>query len=91
MTFTNLEKYVYSKKCLKKTTSTSPTPPPSKVEGIFTPKSHLTIEEQSLEDGKLQIFFLIAKIISFLIIIIKKRRRRRRRRRKFFLQMAYVT
>ena len=90
MTFTNLEKYVYSKKCLKKTTSTSPTPPPSKVEGIFTPKSHLTIEEQSLEDGKLQIFFLIAKIISFLIIIIKKRRRRRRRR-KFFLQMAYVT
>ena len=57
---------------LKKTTSTSPTPPPSKVEGIFTPKSHLTIEEQSLEDGKLQIFFLIAKIISFLIIIIKK-------------------
>ena len=91
MTFTNLEKYVYSKKCLKKTTSTSPTAPPSKVEGIFTPKSHLTIEEQSLEDGKLQIFFLIAKIISFLIIIIKKRRRRRRRRRKFFLQMAYVT
>ena len=87
MTFTNLEKYVYSKKCFKKTTSTSPTPPPSKVEGIFTPKSHLTIEEQSLEDGKLQIFFLIAKIISFLIIIIKKRRRRR----KFFLQMAYVT
>ena len=87
MTFTNLEKYVYSKKCLKKTTSTSPTPPPSKLEGIFTPKSHLTIEEQSLEDGKLQIFFLMAKIISFLIIIIKKRRRRR----KFFLQMAYVT
>ena len=42
---------------LKKTTSTSPTPPPSKVEGIFTLKSHLTIEEQSLEDGKLQIFF----------------------------------
>ena len=88
MAFTNLEKYVYSKKCLKKTTSISPTPPPSKVEGIFTPKSHLTIEEQSLEDGKLQIFFLIAKIISFLIIIIKKRGRRRR---KFFLQMAYVT
>ena len=57
---------------LKKTASTSPTPLPSKVEGIFTPKSHLTIEEQSLEDGKLQIFFLIAKIISFLIIIIKK-------------------
>ena len=57
---------------LKKTASTSPTPPPSKVEGILTPKSHLTIEEQSLEDGKLQIFFLIAKIISFLIIIIKK-------------------
>ena len=57
---------------LKKTASTSPTPPPSKVESIFAPKSHLTIEEQSLEDGKLQIFFLIAKIISFLIIIIKK-------------------
>ena len=49
-----------------------PHPSPSKVEGMFTPKSHLTIEEQSLEDGKLQIFFLIAKIISFLIIIIKK-------------------
>ena len=57
---------------LKTTTSTSPTPPSSKVEGILTPKSHLTIEEQSSEEGKLQIFFLIAKIISFLIIIIKK-------------------
>ena len=79
MTFTNLEKYVYSKKCLKKTTSTSPTPPPSKVEGIFTPKSHLTIEEQSLEDGKLQIFFLIAKIISLLIIIIKKKKKKKKK------------
>jgi len=30
MTFTNLEKYVFSKKCLKQR--------PSKVEGIFAPK-----------------------------------------------------
>ena len=35
--------------------------------GIFTPKSHLTPEEQPSEEGKLQIFFLTAKIISFLI------------------------
>ena len=37
MTFTNLEKYVYFKKCLKQRRQ-PPTPPSSKVEGIFTPK-----------------------------------------------------
>ena len=67
---------------LKKTTSTSPTPPPSKVEGIVTPKSHLTIEEQSLEDGKLKIFFLIAKIISFLIIIIIIKKKKKKKKKK---------
>ena len=34
MIFTNLEKYVYSKKCLKQRL----TPPSSKVEGIFALK-----------------------------------------------------
>ena len=53
--------------CIPKTTSTSPTPPSSKVEGIFTAKSHLIPEEQPSEEGKLEIFFLTAKIISFLI------------------------
>ena len=41
MTFTNLEKYVYSKKCLKQRRQTPPPPPlpPAiKVEGIFAPK-----------------------------------------------------
>ena len=37
MTFTNLEKYVYSIKCLKQRRQ-RPTPPSSKVEGIFAPK-----------------------------------------------------
>ena len=39
MIFTNLENYVYSKKCLKQRRQ-PPTPPPpsSKVEGIFAPK-----------------------------------------------------
>ena len=37
MIFTNLEKYVYSKKCLKQRRQ-PPTPPFSKVEGIFAPK-----------------------------------------------------
>ena len=36
MTFTNLEKYLYSKKSLKKRRQ-PPTPPSSKVEGIFAP------------------------------------------------------
>ena len=36
MTFTNLENCVYSKKL--KTTTSTPTPPFSKVEGIFAPK-----------------------------------------------------
>ena len=40
MTFTNLEKYEYSKKCLKQQRQ-PPTPPFSKVEGIFAPKIHL--------------------------------------------------
>ena len=35
MIFTNLEKYVYSKKC---NPHQPPTPPSSKVEGIFVPK-----------------------------------------------------
>ena len=40
MTFTNLENYVYSKRCLKQRRQPPPppTPPPSKVEGIFAPK-----------------------------------------------------
>ena len=42
MTFTNLEKYVYSKKCLKQRRQPPnprpPTTPSSKVEGIFAPK-----------------------------------------------------
>ena len=37
MTFTNLEKYVYSKKCLKQRRQ-PPTPLSSKVEGIFAPQ-----------------------------------------------------
>ena len=37
MAFTNLKKYVYPKKCLKQRRQ-PPTPPSSKVEGIFTPK-----------------------------------------------------
>ena len=37
MTFTNLEKYVYSKKCLEQLRQT-PTHPQRKVEGIFAPK-----------------------------------------------------
>ena len=37
MIFTNLEKYVYSKKCLKQRRQPR-TPPSSKVEGIFAPK-----------------------------------------------------
>ena len=38
MTFTNLEKYVYSKKCLKQRRQPPPLPPAIKVEGIFAPK-----------------------------------------------------
>ena len=41
MAFTNLEKYVYSKKCLKQRRQhppPPPTPPSSKVEGIFEPE-----------------------------------------------------
>ena len=37
MTFTNLEKYVYSKKCLKQRRQ-PPNPSLQKVEGIFAPK-----------------------------------------------------
>ena len=37
MIFTNLEKYVYSKKCLKQRRQPA-TPRSSKVEGIFAPK-----------------------------------------------------
>ena len=37
MTFTNLKKYLYSKKCLKQRRQ-PPTPLSSKVEGIFAPK-----------------------------------------------------
>ena len=37
MAFTDLEKYVYFKKCLKQRRQ-PPTPPSSKVEGIFAPK-----------------------------------------------------
>ena len=47
MTFTNLEKYVYSKN------------------DVNLP--HPSLQEQPSEEGKLQIFFLTAKIISFLI------------------------
>ena len=39
MTFTNLEKYVYSKKCLKQRHQPPPLPPVIKVEGIFAPKA----------------------------------------------------
>ena len=43
MTFTNLEKYLHSKKCLKQRRQLpilppAPIPPASKVEGIFAPK-----------------------------------------------------
>ena len=46
MTFTSIDKYVHSKKCLKQRrqlnttphTPLTPTPSPSKVEGIFAPK-----------------------------------------------------
>ena len=41
MTSTNLKKYVYSKNCLKQRRQPpppQPTPPSSKVEGIFVPK-----------------------------------------------------
>ena len=40
MTFTNLEKYMYSKKCLKQRRQ-PPNPFLQKVEGIFAPKRHL--------------------------------------------------
>ena len=63
-----LEKYVYSKKCLKQ--RRQPHPPSSKVEGIFAPlfsHSREEIEEQPcIEEGGVQIFFLIATIISLL-------------------------
>ena len=65
--FTNLEKYVYSKNCLKQRRQPPPPLPPAKSKVFFAPKSHLTTEEQPSEEGKLQIFFFIAKIISFLI------------------------
>ena len=64
MTFTNLEKYVYSKNDVNLPHSSLQQ---SRRPGIFTPKSHLIPEEQLSEEGKLQIFFLTAKIISFLI------------------------
>ena len=38
LTFTILEKCVYSKKCLKQRPQLPPTPLSSKVEGIFAPK-----------------------------------------------------
>ena len=41
MSFTNLKKYGYSKKCLKQRRQPPPpqsTPPSSKLEGIFVPK-----------------------------------------------------
>ena len=47
MTFTNLEKYVFSKKCLKQRRQFPPpptpflAPPSSKVEGILVPKKSL--------------------------------------------------
>ena len=41
MIFTSLEKYAYSKKCLKQRRQ-PPTPPFSKVEGIFAPKKSPT-------------------------------------------------
>ena len=62
MTFTNLEKYVYSKNDVN-----LPHPSLQQSRRYFTPKSHLIPEEQLSEEGKLQIFFLTAKIISFLI------------------------
>ena len=69
MTFTNLEKYLCSKKSLKQRRQ-PPTPPSSKVEGIFAPlfsHSREEIEEQlCMEEGGVLIFFLIATIISFL-------------------------
>ena len=69
MSFTNLEKYVYSKKCLKQRRQ-PPHPPSSKVEGIFSPlfsHSRKEIEKQPcMEEGGVRIFFLIATIISFL-------------------------
>ena len=88
MTFTNLEKYVYSKKCLKQRRQP---PYPSlqqsrrsgACEGIFAPKKspghgcykrfEWVIFSQprgdrgaTMEEGEVQIFFLIAIIISFL-------------------------
>ena len=69
MTFTNLEKYVYSKKGLKQRRQ-PPIPPSSKVAGIFAPlfaHSREEIEEQpGMEEGGVQMFILIATIISFL-------------------------
>ena len=77
MTFTNLEKYVYSKKCLKQRRQPPTTPPSSKVEGqerakVFSrQKRHLaTAVIKGLNGlffkGEVQIFSLIAIIISFL-------------------------
>ena len=63
MTFTNLEKYVYSKN-----DSASPTPPSGKVEGIFTPKSLLTFEEQPSEEAY-RFSFLLQKLFHFLLEI----------------------
>ena len=90
MTFTNVEKYVYSKKCLKQRRQPpypSLMPPSIKVEGqepakVFSKKSpghgcykrlEWVIFSQlrgdrgaAMEEGEVQIFFLIATIISFL-------------------------
>ena len=83
MIFTNLEKYAYSKKCLKQRRQ-PPTPPFSNVEGIFAPKKspgygcykrfEWVIFSQprgdrgaTMEEGEVQIFFLIAIIINFLV------------------------
>ena len=88
MTFTNLEKYEYSKKCLKQRRQP---PYPSlyqsrssgACEGIFAPKKSpghgcfkrvewLIFSQPrgdrgaTMEEGEVQIFFLIAIIISFL-------------------------
>ena len=62
MTFTNLEKYVYSKNDVN-----LPHPSLQQSRRYFHAEKSPNPRGAISEEGKLQIFFLTAKIISFLI------------------------
>ena len=60
MTFTNLEKYLYSKKSLKQ--RRQPPTPPAKSKAFSRRYFREEIEEQPcMEEGGVQIFFLLGK------------------------------